>query len=115
MAVRDVGNRPILDTQGQLTNPTTSTLIADTGALPAGLYEIRVLMGASVAAQFLIARRDAGNSADVGDVPVVYTPAGQTSQIVLLYELEASERVRVMMNAAITGTAAATVQAECMT
>lgn len=112
MAVRDFGNKPIVETEGVKTNPTTSTLMADTGALVAGIYEARVILGASAAASFQVQRRNAANGANVGDVPVIRVPASASGQYQITFELEASERIRVMMNANLTGDGEATLNVE---
>ncbi len=114
MAVRDYGCPPIVATTGIQTNPTVATVMADIGASPTGgLYELRIVLGASVAATWEIQHRNAANSANIAPAPyVVYTPANQSGEYVLTLNLAPSERVRVMMNAGITGTAAASIQAE---
>lgn len=115
MARKDYGNPPVLDSAGKQTNPTTATVLADTGALVAGLYEVRVLLGASAAAIFALERRNAANGANVGDVPAIYVPAAGSLYAVFTYVLEASERLRVVMETNLTGTAAATLQVERLT
>ena len=54
------------DSQGELTNPTRETVLADTGELSAGIYLIRVSGGASANAQFQLQHRNAANDANVG-------------------------------------------------
>jgi hypothetical protein len=114
MAVRADGNPPILASEGQKSNPTTATLMADTGALKAGLYEVRLIIGANDTAVFVFQRRNAANGANVGAVPVIYCAAGLSPEYVLLVTAEEGERFRVMMQTNHTGTAAATIQAEAM-
>lgn len=105
---------PILrDSSAVETNPTTSTILADTGAItPGGIYEARFVLGASAAAIFAIQRRNVANDATVGDVVLVYVAAGQSECPILRFELEAGERLRVTMAANLTGTAGATVAAQ---
>lgn len=114
MAVRDFGVVPQINSEGKLTNPTTTTVLADTGQLIHANYEARLVVGASVAATFVLERRNAANTANVGNVPVVYTPAGQSGEYVFTYRLETNERLRCLPEANITGTAAATLQIERM-
>lgn len=107
------GNAPILDSQGEQTNPGTSTVLADSGAVPfKGLYEVRIVIGGSVASQFQVQRRNAANGATVGDVVGLYGAAGQSSQFILNYYLDAGERVRVVPDDAITGTAFCSITVE---
>lgn len=113
MADRALGNAALTDTQGQKTNPTTSTVLADTGAVPlAGLYDLSLLLGASAAAEFAVQVRNAANDTTVTTY-VVYGAAGQTGQYLMrAVRLDLGQRVRVVMNATLTGTAAAVVNAE---
>lgn len=112
MAYRDYGNKPTLDAGAKETNPDTTDVMADSGALSAGIYDVRVIIGASAAAIFQVERRNADNDASVGDVVILYCAAGQSAQFALPYVLEEGERVRVMMNANLTGTAAAAINVE---
>jgi hypothetical protein len=112
MSVRTVSYAPTLDAVTPQTNPTTTDVLADTGALPASLYEMRILVGCTVAAVFLVQRRNAANGANVGDVVYIRAAAGQTGQYVLKYEMNKDERLRVLPAANITGDAEVTIQAE---
>lgn len=114
--LRDYGNPPLGPfTEDEQTNPIDSALMADTGALSAGSYEMLITIGASAAAHFAVQRRNSANDGNVGDVPIVYGPAGQSGQYRFLFKLEASERVRVIMDDALTGTAAVSINAERLT
>ncbi len=101
-----------LDASVKTTNPTTSDILADTGALAAGMYEARVLVGASAAAIFAVQRRNAANDANVGDVVVIYCGAGVSVQHPLRMQIEPNERIRVTMEANLTGTGAAAIMAQ---
>lgn len=105
-------NKPFIETEGEKTNPTTSTVMADTGALPVGIYEFRIFFGATAAAHFQVQRRNAANDASVGDVPVIYAAAGQTGCYPFRLSLEVGERVRVMMDDNLTGGAACSINGE---
>jgi len=94
------------------TDPTTSTILADTGALPGGIYEVRVTLGASAAAKFAVQRRNAANDATVGDVIIIYCAANVAVVHPLKYALEPNERVRVTMATNLTGTGVAAVIAQ---
>lgn len=112
---REHGNPPIgPKTEGEKTNPADDLLIADSGEVPnAGLYECIVSVGASAAADVAVQRRNAANAANVGDVVVLKVTGGnQTGQYRFLFKLEASERIRVIMDDALTGTIAAAVNLE---
>jgi len=112
MAARVQGNPPIIASGGELTDPADNALAADTGALSAGIYELRITVGASAAADVAVERRNAANGANVGAVPVIKVPAGQSGQYLFTFKLETSERVRVIMDDALTGTIAVTINGE---
>lgn len=100
------------DASADETNPTTATILADTGALEGGIYRAHLVLGASAAAKFAVQRRNAANSANVGDVVNIYVAAGTTEEVTLRFALEKDERVRVTMLANLTGTASAAIQAQ---
>lgn len=114
MAERSASYAPVLNSSSPQTNPTTSTVLADTGALPAALYEARVTCGCTVAAIFQIQRRDTSNGSNVGSVIYIRAAAGQTGEYVFKYELNSNERIRVLPAANITGDAEASVSVERM-
>ena len=112
---REHGNPPIgPKSEGEKTNPADDLLIADSGAVPnAGLFECIVSVGSSAAADVQVQRRNAANSATVGDVLILKVTGGnQTGQYRCLFKLEVSERIRVLMDDALTGTIAAIVNLE---
>lgn len=109
MAFRSL-NAAVRNSQGIQTNPTTATVLADTGAVAGGLYDVKIIVGSSVAATFEVQVRDSANAANVGSTHIVYVAAGQSAQFVLSnVGLNPNERVRVLPQANITGTAAANV------
>lgn len=119
MAVR-LSNYPILVKQtATATNPTGGQVMADTGALQfgtggygngAGIYEILVTASASATALFVLQRRNAANSANVGDTVTFRVLANTTVAIPFRLEAESSERFRVVMGpAGVTGDAEASI------
>ena len=116
MSVRAAYSPPILSSEGSKTNPTTGTLMADSGAVVhRACYELRLILTSSVASAFTLARRNAANDADVTPFPCVLRAAsGQSSQYALLIQLEVGERVVVKMGADLTGQAQAFSQLEEM-
>lgn len=104
---RDYGN-PALGpfSEGEKTNPADELLMATSGAMAAGNYEVIVTLGASAAADFRLERRNAADAAAVGNTLVIKGPAGQSGQYRFLFKLETSERISVYMDDALTGTAA---------
>lgn len=116
MAVRGAYNPPILSSEGAKTNPSSGDLMADSGEVAhRGNYELRLILSASAAAVFTLARRNAANDADIAPFPcALYAAAGQSSQYALLIGLEVGERVRVTMAANLTGQAQVYSQLEEM-
>ena len=105
-------NTIALQSQGEQTNPTTATVLADTGAVApvnGGRFIVWVTIATDANAQFDIQRRNAANGANVGSVPTVYVPANDTRQFSFAFSLEAGERIRVVPNANITGVCAVTL------
>lgn len=100
------------DASAATTNPADDAVQADTGALEAGMYEARILCGASAAAKFRVERRNAANDANVGDTPIIYVAAGDTVTAVLRFQIEKDERIRVAMEDALIGNCAVTINAQ---
>lgn len=113
---RNFGNKALGPySEGELTNPLDEALTADTGALDRGNYEFLITVGASAAADVRIERRNAANGANVGNTLVLKAPAGQSGQYRLLYSVDQGERVRVLMDDALTGTIAVGINGEQFT
>jgi hypothetical protein len=102
---------PYHDSAGKTTNPTTADVLADTGVMVAGIYEVRVFLGCSVAATFNIQHRNAANDGGISDPVLIRAAAGQTGEYVLKYGINLNERIRVVPEANITGAGEASVQA----
>lgn len=101
---------PIIDSQGEQTNPGTSTVMADTGAITKpGFYEVLAIVNTTANAQFELQHRNSGNTGVVSDTAGVYCAANAPAEVKGLYFINENERVRVMMNAALTGDAWATL------
>jgi len=112
MAVFAPGNSTTWASEEALTNPSDTDVAADTGELAGGIYDIRVLVGGTAAAKWIINRRNAANGADVGDQPTVYTAANTSQFAQFTMTLEASERVRVTVSGNVTGVLSALITAE---
>jgi hypothetical protein len=107
------GNAPIFNSVAEATNPASGAVMADTGAVAfRGLYDVRVIIGASATATFDVQRRNAANNANVGSVVTLYAAAGQSSEFILTYALDVGERIRVVMHASLTGTSTCAIQIE---
>lgn len=107
--------------EGAQTNPQTTTVMADTGAITAGpskpgstdlSFEFTVSVWCTVAATFSVQRRNTANDANVGHVVPIRVPADMTGQYLYRYTLASGERLRVVPAANITGTAAVTINGE---
>lgn len=112
MAVWGEGNPPIgPKSEGAKSNPTNTTLMADSGAVPVGgLYRAYIGISGTAAGTFTIQRRNAANGANVGDTLTKYVNG--IAQFVYTFTLVASERVRVVMGADLTGDAACDIWLE---
>lgn len=107
--------------QGVQTNPQTTTVMADTGAISASgshpgntnlSFEFIVSVFCTVAATFSVQRRNTANDANVGDVAPIRVPADMTGQYLFRYTLATGERLRVVPAGNITGDAAVTINGE---
>jgi len=115
MADKAPGNVPSINSEGKQTNPTANLLMADTGALTSrGVYEVRAVCGGSAAGIFQLERRNVANDSTLGSAVVIYTPTAASGEYVIESVAEVGERFRVIMNAGLTGTAAATLQTEIL-
>lgn len=126
------GNIPLVSTQGEATNPTSTVLLAEiTGLGPSSvtpgfeLYEGRVIVGASTLAVALVehclssglgssALRSSGSAGELGQ-RVIYTPVMQSGQYMIRLRAFTGDRLRVRLSTTITGTAAATIILEPLT
>lgn len=108
---RALGNYPTtVDSQGEQNNPTTASVMADTGALTPGVYEILVMASASADAQMQVEHRNAANDGVVSDTAIFYIAGGSGAEFRGRYDINTtSERFRVMMNGNLTGDAVATI------
>lgn len=113
MAVSNVSYSAYHDASAATTNPTTASVLADTGAITdPGQYEVRVFVGCSVAAIFSVQHRDAANTGIVSDSVLIRAAAGQTGEYILKYHVTVTgQRFRILPAANITGEAECTVQA----
>jgi hypothetical protein len=100
----------IQDSTGPQTNPTTATVLADSGALPSGMYQVIFVGGCSVAAKLDLQHRNAANSGAISDTITIRVAAGQSSQLIFKFAINKDERIRVLPQANITGEAEAAVQ-----
>src|SRR3990167_9369243 len=111
-------NYPVIrDSQGELTNPLTTTVLADTGRITddkggSGVYEVLILASASAAAEFVVQHRNAGNDTTIGDPVIFYAPAGVPVPVPMRFEIDALDRLRVLVNANLTGDAVVTIFAQ---
>lgn len=116
MAIREIGNTALGPfSEGEQTNPADSAVVADTTALQGGNYDVLVTVGASAAAHFALERRNVANNANVGAVPILYGAAGQSGQYRFIYTIDTGERIRVIMDDALTGTVAVVLNLDKLT
>jgi hypothetical protein len=121
------GNPPQTSTQAEVTNPSTSDLLAEVQGLggeangAGALYEARVIVGASTLATFWVEQclsSGLGSTAlQTGGANlgrrVVYGTI-QSAQYMVRFRAASGDRLRVRLAAALTGVAAATIQVEAV-
>lgn len=111
MAIRVYGNKSFFAGGTEQTDPPDDTVMADTGELTEGKWEFRITAGASAAAQFAVQHRNASNSSNVFST-VIYIPAGVSGQYLFYFSLIDDQRVRVIMDNALTGDATVSINYE---
>lgn len=133
MAFHDWGNKPIDSTQTPVSNPSTSTLLAEidstqlvpiTGGATAtspygrgGIGRVTAILGASTTADWRVERAlstGLGSTAIQQSIPIL-TPTGQSGQYVFLMAFEPGDRLRCRLNSTFTGFANAELQVEPLT
>jgi hypothetical protein len=85
-------------TEGLKTNPTEGTLMADTGATPAGSYAVGVLAAGTVLTTIRLEYRDSSNTSNNAS-QILKVQANSTVQVTLPVYLADDERVRAVMDA----------------
>ena len=100
-------------TVAEATNPSDNDVMADTGALPGGIYEVLCNMSCATAiAKVHVAQRNVDNDADVGAEMHFNIPQDSGRDVPLRFELEKNQRVVIRMAAAQTGTTACNITAQ---
>jgi hypothetical protein len=94
---------------GILTNPAIDTILADnTGLSPSGCSH-KVMLGSNVATVATVEHRNAANTANVAS-QVIACAANEVRDIDFIgINFQAGERLRVRLNAAITGACQASI------
>lgn len=113
-----IANYPIIRScKGEITNPDTSSILADTGEIKnsdggSGTWEILIVASANAAAEFAVQHRNSTNTGTQGDVMIFYTPTSVPCAVPFRFDLQTGERIRVTMNTALTGDAVVSLTAQ---
>ena len=102
-------------TEGPKVGPATNTLLCDTGALPVGIYEFRLFLGAGAETVVNLEQRNATNTGNIGGIITLFVPAGATTEYVVSYDMAASQRLRLVMADNFAGTISAAIQGRKLT
>src|SRR5262245_33509277 len=95
-------------TAGVQSNPATDAILADSGNKGYGPFEASVIFGGNVAAVAVIEHRDTTNTSNINS-QVIACAANQCVQVWLPGVTLANERIRVRLNAGVTGAVQASV------
>lgn len=93
----------IWDTAGPLTNPAANAICADTGAIGGANYAPRLWISSTAAGVFVFEHRNAANNANIASH---IFPVGASANFIFdmaPVALTDNQRIRVRINAAITG------------
>lgn len=94
-------------TQGRITNPGVSSVLADSGPLSSGTsYSPHIVISSTVAIQVVLQRRDSANTATLQE-HIFPIAANQPFNLPIqgVIDIAEGERLRLMPNAAATGIA----------
>lgn len=97
MAERAIGNAPAFIGMPVVAGPVDGQVLADSGSVAySGTCVCNVILGATVSAQWTIARRNVGNTADIANYTfTVLTGTNASSEFVFAMKLEPGERIVV--------------------
>jgi len=102
-------------TAGVLTNPVTDTILADTGviagALPNSYCVNTIVISSNVAAVIFLEQRNAANSANINSQAILIQASDTITYPRFCVVLtEVNQRIRLRLNAGVTGTMQASIQ-----
>lgn len=104
MSERQANSPAVNASEGELTNPADESVTADSGVLPAGQYEAFAVVSVSANAQVKFQHRNAANDANVFEGIGLYVLANSSVPIAWHFNLDKNQRVRIVMDDALTGT-----------
>ena len=94
---------------GVQTNPAIDTILADSGPVQVGASGAKIIFGSGVAAIVTVEYRNAANNAN-NQSQILAVAANQVIDMDFPYiPFAANERIRVRLNAAITGSCQASI------
>lgn len=97
-------------TGGAFTNPAINTILVDTGQLSDNNHEVTVMVSSTVAAVAVLEYRNAANDANVWSQYIILPANGfATFRIDKFTVSTFNERIRLRLNAAITGSIQASI------
>jgi hypothetical protein len=121
VAFREFGNAPINSTAGIITNPSTSTLIAELDSTNLNtirnnqLVQVTWILGASTSVIWQLEQASSTDLSTSVDVTFVQTVSNQSAQFVLTYPISKGDRLRARVTTSILGLATAKISAEPLT
>lgn len=97
MAERMLGNAPAFIGMPVVSGPIDGQVVVDSGSVAySGTCVCNLMIGATVTAQWTVARRNVGNTADIANyVFTILTNANASSEFVFAMKLEPGERIVV--------------------
>lgn len=98
MSLRQANSAPINVSEGELTNPADEAVLADSGALPTGQYEVFGVISASANSQVKFQRRNAANDGNVFEGVGLYVLANSSVPIAWHFFVDKNERIRIVMD-----------------
>ena len=96
-------------------SPAANSILADTGQLPAGVYDVIISIGSNTGAaaeQWAVQHRDAANAANLGIIEHIQLAEGNAQQPLYMafsHSFVSNERLRILNTSAIVGSVIATI------
>jgi len=94
---------------GIQTNPVINAILVDTGALPASQFAAKIILGGNVAAVATVEQRDSTNTTNLKTQTIAIPINGVVDLDFPGVVISANERIRLRLNAAVTGSIHASI------
>lgn len=99
--LRSTRNSLTVQSAGKSATPADNEIMANSGAMAAGRYDVRVIVSATLAGVWEILHRNAADDGNIGPITAIRSIATGTAEVEVTFDLAESERVTVIMDGAL--------------